>query len=110
MSGLVKTLLNYVPTFACILLVLCIVQALYFPFLTSEDLVTPWWQSGAMAGVGVVIGFPVLLVWEAVFKSLPFAEAAYWVLSGGYVLCIYLSGRAMFRLLKRISEKNPGES
>jgi uncharacterized membrane protein SirB2 len=73
----------------CTLLGICIIESLYFPFLRSPDTIIEWWQIGPLAGIGLVIGLPVLMTWEVFFKYEPFGESAYWLLTLVYVVGIY---------------------
>ena len=72
----------------CFVLWLCILQSLYYPFLSDSPEVE-WWQLGPMAGVGFVLGIPVHLLWESYLKDGLYAESSFWLLSGVYSLVVY---------------------
>ena len=69
----------------CLVLWLCVVQSLYYPFL-SDSPELEWWQLGPMAGVGFVLGIPVHWLWESYFKDGSYGEQSFWLLSGIYSL------------------------
>ena len=74
----------------CLLLWFCILQALYYPFLSVPGTEAEWWQIGPMAGLGFGLGIPVFWVWESFFKDRQYSELTFWLVSGVYVLLIYL--------------------
>lgn len=43
------------------LVLLCTVQALYWPLLPKPGTVLEWWQVGFLAKLGLVVGAPVLI-------------------------------------------------
>ena len=73
----------------CLVLWLCILQSLYYPFLSDSRTAAEWWQVGPMAGAGFMIGLPVLLLWESFLKDRQYSELSFWLLSAAYVLSIY---------------------
>jgi hypothetical protein len=84
----------------CLLLWVCIVQSLYFPFLSAPQAQEAWWQFGPLAGAGLILGFPVLWLWEFFLKDRPQPELSFWVLSGVYVLLIYFLVGAAWRKVR----------
>lgn len=78
-----------------ILIGVCIIQALYYPFLRPEA--REWWNIGPLAGIGLPIAIPVLLVWEEFFKHLPFSDGWYWLLTTAYVSFLYCVTSTLLR-------------
>jgi hypothetical protein len=60
------------------------------PLLSPPGTVTAWWQIDPMAGIGFVLGLPVFWLWETFAKDRQYSELSFWLLSGVYVLLIYL--------------------
>jgi hypothetical protein len=85
----VRTLANYVFVALCFVLWLCILQSLYYPFLSNSPELE-WWQLGSMAGLGFVLGMPVHWLWESYLKGGRYAEQSFWLLSGVYSVVVYL--------------------
>ena len=44
------------------LVMLCTVQALYWPLLPKPGTVIEWWQVGVLAKIGFLVGAPALIV------------------------------------------------
>lgn len=87
-------------------LALCIIQVLYYPFMTSPK--TPeidWWQFGPMAAIGFVYGLPVFYLCDLLKISVEHEEITIWLLTFLYSGVIYL-GLKKFININSANAKN----
>jgi hypothetical protein len=68
---------------------ICIIQAMYYPFLIAPETEIKWWQIGPLAGIGYCLGFPIFLLSEC-FSSKNYNEVLVWFFSLSWVVGIYL--------------------
>lgn len=99
--------LNYLRIGSCIFLMICIVQAFYYPFLSSPEITAEWWQVGSLAGIGYLFGLPVFLLAEYLFESSLFREIFAWIASLIWVGMFYLFFGVILRLLTKTHNKSP---
>ena len=93
---MVKTRSNLLIVFGRLTVATCIAQGFYYPILESPQTVVEWWQIGPLAGIGLIVGLPVFLVWESYFQDVQMSELALWVLTLVYASMIYFVVRAIW--------------
>ena len=73
------------PIFLALGVFFCILQAVYYPYLTVPNVEIAWWQVGWMAAIGFYAGFPVMLLAESVCQ-----EVVVWVAAAIWSALIWL--------------------
>jgi len=76
---------------------LCTIEALYWPLVVVFGPELAWWQLSPLANFGVVLGFPVVLVALLVDVG----EAILWGLSIAWSVVIFFSVKAIRRHITR---------
>lgn len=78
---------HVIPVVISALVGICVIQAMYFPFLQSPEVETEWWQVAALAAIGYMVGLPVVILQEYLPDDY---RELWWVLLAVWVLIIFL--------------------
>ena len=92
---------RYISAGIALFIGVCVIQALYYPFMSSPDIPEPtWWKNGSLAGIGFILGFPLFYLSNLLGFNGHREELLIWFLTSIYTFVIY---KTVYSIIKKKS-------
>jgi hypothetical protein len=92
---------RFVSAGVAVFIGVCVLQALYYPFMSSPEIPEPsWWQIGPLAGIGFAFGIPLFYLSNLLGFYGHNEELLIWFLATIYIFILY---RTQYSFLRKKS-------